>query len=96
VLRHENRRGSSGLWMAASSLGFAGIVLLGVPSRRRRRGTLLTCAVFVAALAVSCGGGSSSSSKPPPDPGTPAGSFSVVVTATGVKTHSVNLTLTVN
>jgi len=95
ALRRENHRGS-GLWMAASSLGFAGIVLLGVPSRRRWRGALLTCALCVAALAVSCGGGSSSSSKPPPDPGTPAGSFAVVVTATGVKTHSVNFTLTVN
>ena len=82
-------------WLAASgSALFAGIVFLGVPSRRRRRmaGLGLMLLVFFAA-GLGCGGGSSSSTK---NVGTPAGSYSITVTATsGSLSHIANVAVTV-
>jgi subtilase family serine protease len=69
-------------WLPASGgTLLAGILFLGVPSRRRRRiaGLGLTLLVFFAA-GMGCGGGSSSSA--PKTGGTPAGSYSITVTAT--------------
>ena len=52
--------------------------------------------LVVLALIVGCGGGSSST-KPPVQSGTPAGTYTIVVSATsGSTTHTQNLTLTVN
>lgn len=86
----------SGATLAAiTGVGFLGIVFLGVPARRRRSlrwvGMMLLGSVL--AFAISCGG----SPKPPPTvTGTPAGSFSVTVTATsGATTHSSVITLNV-
>jgi hypothetical protein len=84
-------------WLASSGLSFAGIVLLGVPSKRRRGSALLSLIVLALLSLPACGGGGGgSSSTPPPDPGTPAGSYLVVVTATsGALQHAVKFTLTV-
>jgi hypothetical protein len=90
-------RGPGPAWWAASSgLTVAGIVLLGVPSRRRRGSALLALIVAGLLSFPACGGGGGGSNTPPPDPGTPTGSYPVVVTATsGAIQHAVNFTLSV-
>ncbi len=86
-------------WLATgSSVLFAGIFLLGVPSRRRRRigGIGLMLLVFFAAGA-GCGGGSNSSGSPK-NAGTPAGSYSITVTATSTSpalSHTASINVTV-
>ena len=94
-LKPENQQ-NPGRWMATSGLIFAGVVLLGVPLRRRC-GSVLLSLIIVACLSLSaCGGGGSSSGTPPPDPGTPAGTYPVVLTATsGALQRTVKFTLTV-
>ena len=70
-------------WLAASgSALFAGIFFLGVPDHRRRRlgGLGLMLLIFFAAGA-GCGGGSSSSGGSTKTGGTPAGTYTVTVTA---------------
>jgi subtilase family serine protease len=83
-------------WMAASgSTILVGVFLLGVPSGRRRHvaGLGLMLLVFFAA-GMGCGGGSSSSQ--PKTPGTPAGSYSIAVTATSASlSHAANVAVTV-
>jgi subtilase family serine protease len=83
-------------WLAASSSAlFAGIFVLGVPTRRRRRvaGLGLLLLVFFAA-GLGCGGGSSSGSTK--SGGTPAGTYSITVTATsGSLSHTQLFTLIV-
>jgi hypothetical protein len=81
-------------WLAAgSSVLFAGIIGLGVPSRRRRYMAgfgLMMLVVFAAGM--GCGGSSGSSSKA----GTAAGTYSITVTATsGSLSHTANVALTV-
>jgi subtilase family serine protease len=70
-------------WLASSTTLFAGIFLLGVPMRRRRRmaGFGLMLLVFFAA-GVGCGGGSSSGGGSAQTGGTPAGTYTITVTAT--------------
>jgi len=79
---------------AIASFGFVGIVLLG-SGRRRKRTVRVVCGTMAAlalTLAISCGGGS----KPQTFTGTPAGTYSVTVSATsGATTHSSVITLTV-
>jgi hypothetical protein len=89
-------------WFTSFGASFAGIILLGGASRRRMkpgRGarTVLTLTAFAFLLMVAgCGGGSSGGGGHNQDPGTPAGSSVVTVTATsGTITHSVAFTLTV-
>lgn len=95
MLRRENRQ-SPGWWAATSGLTLAGVLLLGVPSKRRRVSTLLSLMIAGLLTFSACGGGGSSSTKPPPDPGTPFGKYPVVVTATsgGLK-HTITFTLNV-
>jgi Big-like domain-containing protein len=76
--------------------GFLAIVFFGFPSRRLRHlrsaGMLVLVLALVPGLA-SCGGGGS---RPPVVTGTPAGTFSVTVSATsGATTHSSVITLVV-
>jgi subtilase family serine protease len=84
-------------WLAAgSSVLFAGILLVGAPSRRPRQiaGLGLMLLVFFAA-GVGCGGSSSSSPK---NAGTAAGSYSITVTATSTSpalSHTANVAVTV-
>jgi len=85
-------------WLAAgSSALFAGIFLLGVPSRRRRMaGFGLMLLVFFTA-GVGCGGGSSSGGSTKTG-GTPPGAYVITVTATSTSpalSHPTNLSLTV-
>jgi plastocyanin len=81
---------------AVLSFGLIGIVFLSRASRRKRsaRAALMLLGTILTALAIiSCGGGGT---PPPPVTGTPAGSFSVTVTATsGATTHSSTITLNV-
>jgi subtilase family serine protease len=87
-------------WYATSSSLLVGIFAIGIPSRRRRWAAVLGLVVLCAVLitGVGCGGGSSSSPPTitvPTTPGTPAGSFTVVVTAaSGSVSHTTNVTVT--
>ncbi len=57
---------------------------------------LVLMPIVAATLLVGCGGGSSSAPPPPPQTGTPAGTYTIVVTATsGSTTGTSNLTLIV-
>jgi hypothetical protein len=95
MLGPENRQ-TPGWWAATSGFALAGMLLLGVPSKRRQVSTLLSLVVVGLLTLSACGGGGGSSNKPPPDPGTPFGKSTVVVTATsGVLKHTVNFTLNV-
>jgi len=87
--------------LESSSLGliFAGVLLLTLPLRRFRRLAAVS-AVFVAIamISVGCGGGSSGGGGGSGNPGTPLGSYPIVVTATtsdGVVSHTANFTLVV-
>lgn len=82
--------------LAGGALGFAPI--LGVPPRKRRRYKLLFGFLLIgfSVLGAGCGG---SSSAPQPNPhGTPAGTYTVTVSATGAskiaKSARVSLTVT--
>ncbi len=93
----SSRPGRGAGWLAASSGAlFAGIFLLGVPRRRRRiTGLGIMLLVFFAA-GVGCGGGSSSSGGSTQSGGTPAGTYTVTVTATsGTNVQTTALTVTV-
>jgi subtilase family serine protease len=76
-------------WLAAGGGGLlAGVFLIGASSRRRRvAGLGLMLLVFFAAE-VGCGGGSSSGNAK--TGGTPAGSYTIVVTGTSGSLHSNN------
>lgn len=64
----------------------------------RRRGLRLAGTALLAAGLLACGGGSGTFYKPPPAPGTPSGTYNIMVTAaaTGVTTQQTTLTVTVN
>jgi hypothetical protein len=84
-------------------LGFgvlAGVFLCTIPFTnsgiRRRRLPLALLLLGGVALIVSCGGGNSSGPPPQRDPGTPAGTYTVNVTATSsgiTRTGSFNVTV---
>jgi hypothetical protein len=86
------------MWLAGS-FGIFGVVLV-----RRRRGSALMLIVACALVSglAGCGGGGGSNgggggnAPPTPQPGTPAGNYTVTVTATGgtlVKTANFSLTV---
>jgi hypothetical protein len=76
-------RGGIGWFTASGGALFAGFFMIGLPSRRRR-GTAMLGLLFCVGLAVGVGcGGGSSSGNPPTDPGTPANTYTVVVTGMG-------------
>jgi hypothetical protein len=99
--------GSSHLVFWTTTLGgsFAGIFLLCSPVDRRPSSSFLSLLLAVFLLvAIGCGGGSSNVSNtntapaplPQSDPGTPAGTYGITVTATsGALSHSVAFTLVV-
>jgi hypothetical protein len=91
---HSARLEGPAWWTTSVGVALAGMVLLGNGSRRRRLLSLisLSCLITIA----SCGGGDSHSSGGNTDPGTPAGSSTVTVTAiNGSLTHTATFTLTV-
>jgi hypothetical protein len=66
-------------WYAAGGVALAGILLFGLPGRRRAWQSMLSLMLLiVAAGVVGCGGGSSSGGG---GTTTPAGSYTVTVTA---------------
>jgi hypothetical protein len=84
-------------WLYAL-LWLASVAVLAT-ARKRRAACLLAACLLLAMLWSACGGGSST---PPPKtvPGTPAGTYTVAVTATSASTptltHTIQFTLTVN
>lgn len=74
------------------AMALAVIFLVGSATRRRNKFKLLGFAAFAFVLCAGCGG----NSGPPPNPGTPPGTYSVIVTATsGTLNHTVGITLSV-
>ena len=71
-------RQTSGRWIAAMALILPAIFVVG--TKHRNLGPLLLMMLLLT-LVPACGGGGSH--KPPPDPGTPAGTSNVTVSATG-------------
>jgi len=95
AMLHRENRERFAWWAGTGGFALTGIVLLGVPTRRRA--STVVSAIFLALLTLSaCGGGSGSSSKLQSDAGTPFGKYTVVVTATsgGLK-HTASFTLNV-
>jgi subtilase family serine protease len=82
------------LWWTGNGAVFAGLLLVGIPTRRRRLAVALTLvALALVASLAGCGGGSSS----PKNPGTPAGSYTVTVTGTsGSTSHTTNVSVVVH
>ena len=80
---------------ATALLAIFGVILLGAGKKRKWQSvTLMLCALALIGGLIACGGGN----PPPPvqTQGTPAGTFSVVVTATsGGTSHTSTVTLTV-
>jgi hypothetical protein len=77
----------------------AGILLLGIPSKRRRWILVLAAAVFTFLIMLpACGGGTGGGGGGGTDQGTPKGAHGVTVTATSSSaiTHPVSFTLIVN
>ncbi len=85
-------------WLYAL-LGLASVLGLAV-ARRRRAAWLLGAGLLIVMLWSACGGGGTKTVPPPIEPGTPAGTYTVDVTATDASTstltHTIQLTLTVN
>jgi subtilase family serine protease len=87
--------GSGAGWFASGGGALlAGFFVMGAPSRRRRWSGLLGILLLtLVAAGISCGGGSSSHTS---NPGTPAGTYTIAVTATsGSLTHTTNVAITV-
>ena len=101
ALKQAAKNGRSAWWVTAFGTTFVGIFLLGAPMKKRR-GSMLSLVLFgLLAIGMGCGGGgSNSSSSPGPnpqtDPGTPAGTYPITITATaGTITHTAKFTLIV-
>jgi hypothetical protein len=93
------RTGGSLWWFGAGSPMLAGILLLGIPSKRRRWILVLAAAVFTFLIMLpACGGGTGGGGGGGTDQGTPKGAHGVTVTATSSSaiTHPVSFTLIVN
>jgi len=79
-------------------LGLASLATLAA-ARKRRAAWLLGACLLLAMLWSACGGGGTTT-PPPTNPGTPAGTYTVDVTATDATTstltHTIQLTLIVN
>ncbi len=88
-------------WYAAGSAALAGILLFGIPARRRSWRTMLGMLVFLVALTggvFACGGGGSGGGGGggTGNPGTTAGTYTVTVTGTsGTTTATGTVALTV-
>ena len=94
AMNRQPKTGYLALWMAGSLGGF-GLVFF---RRPRRSATLMLLACCLLLGLSACGGGGSGTTPAPPTPvpGTPAGTYTIVVTGTaGTTVHTVNYTLTV-
>jgi hypothetical protein len=81
-------------WYAAGGVALAGILLFGLPGRRRNWQRMLSLLLLVIAMGVvGCGGGSSGGGG---GGTTPAGTYTVTVTATsGTAVQTSTITATV-
>ena len=98
ALAKHPTQAKSGLGWGTRECGTRGWGTLGCGTRGSwgTRGILFALVFVLLIGMVGCGGGSSST-KPPVQTGTPAGTYTIVVSATsGSTTHTQNLTLTVN
>jgi hypothetical protein len=90
--------GSGRVFWLYALLWLASVLVLAV-ARKRRAAWLLGACLLLAMLWSACGGGGTTT-PPPTNPGTPAGTYTVDVTATDASTstltHTIQLTLTVN
>jgi hypothetical protein len=66
-------------WLTGGGFALAGIFVLGSPRRRRHNLPLLLITLALLVMTPACGGGSHHQQ----DPGTPAGTYNVSVSATG-------------
>jgi len=84
-------------WGSFGVLGFVGLVGVSGGRKRKRVGYLAGMVLLVCGLVVGCGGGGSGGPVPNPN-GTPAGSYTVTVSAVGDGSiaQSVKVALNVN
>lgn len=77
-------------WMMGSSLALGGVFVLGFKKPRQLAALFMLIVLALLVVVPACGGGGS---KPPPppvqDPGTPAGTYNVTVTATSGSVSSI-------
>ncbi|HTR67881.1 MAG TPA: hypothetical protein VMH85_19015, partial [Terriglobales bacterium] len=94
-VRKDSGRGSG--WMGGIVAAFVGILLIGGSKQGRAKVLLGFMAITLLLPVVSCGGGGSGGEgSGHVDPGTPAGSYTVTVTATGGGiSHTVTFTLSI-
>jgi subtilase family serine protease len=99
---HQVTAQSSGGKSTAAGLGavLASMAFLGIPGVRRKGSSLLLLLLVLASLltVVGCGGGGGggSSTNTYTDPGTPAGTYTLTLTAkSGTATHTMNASVTV-
>jgi hypothetical protein len=71
-------------WM----MGFGLLSIVFVGGQRQRRGIMLLMLLAMLVVLPACGGGGSGSSRPPSNPGTPAGTYNITVTASSGSTTS--------
>lgn len=76
----QSRPSGTNRWITAVGLFLPAIFLVGT---KRRNVGFLVMMLLLLTLIPACGGGGGGSHKPPPDPGTPAGTSNVTVTASG-------------
>jgi len=71
-------------WMMGSSLALGGVFFLGFPKPRQHAALFMLIVLALLVVVPACGGGGGGSKTPTPvqDPGTPAGTYNVTVTAT--------------
>ena len=88
-LAKQEQVNSTGRWAGGGAIAIAGLLLLGIPARRRNWRRMLPLLLFVAGLGVlsGCGGGHKKT-------GTTAGSYTFTVT--GTDTASVKTTTTIS
>jgi large repetitive protein len=85
------------LWLPLPGMAFVFAGMLGRQPRRKRLASYAGLAIFLFLLVLlaACGG-SGSSTTPPPQPGTPAGNYTVTITAnSGALTQQTTVSLTV-
>jgi len=68
---------------------FFSLLLVGIPQRRRQHRILLALLAVIALTPACGGGGSSTPPPPPPNPATPAGTYTIMVSASSGTTTSI-------
>jgi Pro-kumamolisin, activation domain/Abnormal spindle-like microcephaly-assoc'd, ASPM-SPD-2-Hydin len=84
IVAQLDKRSNSLRWAGAGSVALAGLLLFGIPARRRKWRAILGLLIFAGMLGAlsGCGGGSGGGSKG--NPGTTAGAYTFTVTGTDV------------